>query len=95
MVAGTSNWNVDSEPSKFTPFQEHSCFLASLIAARVAQWTEDERSNGGSPTAAVTTTITFNYIFLKGINYGVYKDDFYLLKKEHVFYVACCLLFEH
>ncbi|GER40668.1 ABC-2 type transporter family protein [Striga asiatica] len=50
IVAGTSSWNVDSAPSN--PPHDLSCFLASLIAARVAQCTDAARSSGGSPEAA-------------------------------------------
>ena len=50
MVAGTSNWNDESASSVF--LHERSCFLASLIAALVAQWTEAAKSRGGSPEAA-------------------------------------------
>jgi hypothetical protein len=53
MVAGTSNWNVvELVVDPLWLLQERSCFLASLIAARVAQCTEAARSNGGSPEAA-------------------------------------------
>lgn len=53
IVAGTSKSNnVDSESEPSNPPQERSCFLASLMAALVAQWTETARSNGGSPDAA-------------------------------------------
>lgn len=50
MVAGTSNWNVELNSS--LPLQERSCFLASLIAPLVAQWTEAAKIKGGSPEAA-------------------------------------------
>lgn len=51
MLAGTSTWNVEWEPSLQAPHVE-SCCRASLIAALIAQWTEAARSNGGSPEAA-------------------------------------------
>lgn len=48
MVAGTSKLN--EEP--FEPKLLEYSFLASLIAARVAQWTDAARRRGGSPEAA-------------------------------------------
>lgn len=50
MVAGTSNWNIvalDSSSSR-PAFHDTTCFLASCIAALVAQWTETASVNGGS-----------------------------------------------
>jgi hypothetical protein len=58
MVAGTGNWNVESGSSK--SLHERSCFLASLIAALVAQWTETARIRGGSPEAA--THISYHFL---------------------------------
>jgi hypothetical protein len=66
MVAGTSNWNaVDVAVDPSWLLQERSCFLASLIAALVAQCTEAARTNGGSPEAARKQfSVLFIYLFI-------------------------------
>lgn len=49
-MAGTSRENLETDSSSLS--QLFSCFLASLMAALVAEWTVAARSNGGSPEAA-------------------------------------------
>ena len=51
IVVGTSIGNVTGEPVKLS--KEENSNLAALIASLNAQWTDDARSNGGSPDATI------------------------------------------
>lgn len=82
MFAGTPNWNIESKL-----LHERSWFLASLIAALVAQWTEAARSRGGSPEAAIQISFNFSINIYKTSKPRSVREGFNCCK--NIYYLLC------